>query len=1097
MTGSEGGAADSHALTSARYRHSGNFSADIEAFSPSPSMPFVCVPHLLEHWARRIPNAPAILTPGRVPLNYCSLHQHIEEIGEKLREMGIARRDRVAVVLPNGPEMAVAFLSVAASAVCAPLNPAYAVEELERYFADLHPRALITQAGIDSPARRAALSRRVRIIELSTAPEAEAGLFTLAGDKGRPVADEPIGAADTALLLPTSGTTSRPKLVTLTHRNICTSAYASVAALALTRADRCLNVLPLFYGHGLIATVLTSLAAGASVVCCPGLDVTSFVAWLSAFRPTWCAAVPAMLQAILAQARLTGERIVDPPLRFVRTASAPLPRRVLTELERIFAAPVINFYGMTETASAPIAIIPLPPLQRKSGSVGLPMALDVAIMDDRDILLSTGQTGEIIVRGASVTPGYDGNKRASKAAFAGDWFKTGDLGHFDDDGYLFLTGRTREMINRGGEKIAPQEVDEALHDHPAVAEAVTFAVPHATLGEDVVSAVVLRPNAKVTPKDIRQFAAGRIAEFKVPRQVLIVSEIPKGPTGKVQRVSLAVKLGLTNSAGLTQTFVAPRTPIEKVLAGIWAEVLEVEQIGVHDDFFALGGDSLQAGRVLVRLQQSMQIGVAVSAVFEAPTIAEMAEYIETVVERNQTQRALSTDLRAPRENGIAPASTAQDRLCKLQEVAPDLLFFNILYALRVRSACVPAVLERSINEIVRRHEILRTTFAIRDGRRVQVIAPHLTIPLISDDLRGFSDSKAQSATRRIVQEELVHSFDVAKGPLIRTRLLRVVDEEYVLLISMHRAICDGWSLGVFVQELATLYDAFAAARQSPLAPLAIQYADFADWQRRWRSYPQIVAQLAYWREQLHDPLPMMRFATPHPKRKPADFRTARRQATVPAKLLQSAKRFAQREGLTLFMVLAAAFKTLLHRYTGENDLRMATHVANRNRPGTEGLIGPLANTVILRTSLAGDPSSREVIHRVRAITLAAFANQEVAFAEVVETLEGERRLERASLAQVMMWLQNSTLRPIAVCSPGLALEEAIPSMPLPLVTITSFDVILMLRESTQGLLGSCVYKRHLFGVKEIDCLLRDFRRVLKHMIMQPEQLISAIPVSLK
>src|SRR5262249_29804301 len=355
--------------------------------------------------------------------------------------------------------------------------------------------------------------------------------------KRRAAPKEPIEAGDTALLLPTSGTTSRPKIVPLTHRNICASAYASVAALGLTEVDRCLNVLPLFYGHGLIATVLASLAAGASVVCSPGLEVTRFVAWLGEFRPTWCAAVPAMLQAILAQARLDGEPMAS-PLRFVRTASAPLPPRMLADLERIFAAPVINFYGMTETASAPIAISPLPPRQRKAGSVGLAAALEVASMDDRGALLPVRQTGEIVVRGSSVTPGYEGNKRATEAAFAGDWFRTGDLGYFDDDGYLFLTGRTREIINRGGEKIAPQEVDEVLLDHPAVAEAVTFAVPHATLGEDVASAIVPRPNAAVTPKDIRQFAAGRIAEFKVPRKVLIVGEIPKGPTGKMQRVTL-------------------------------------------------------------------------------------------------------------------------------------------------------------------------------------------------------------------------------------------------------------------------------------------------------------------------------------------------------------------------------------------------------------------------------------------------------------------------------------------------------------------------------------------------------------------------------
>ena len=499
---------------------------------PTPHIPFLCLPHLLEHHSRHIPDAPAILAPGRAPLSYGRLYQHIDEIARTLRAMGIGCHDRVAVVLPNGPELAVAILAVAASAACAPLNQAYRFEELYRYFADLRPRALIAQAGINSPARRAALAHGIRVIELSVEGDQEAGLFALTGEDGSASCDAPPSAGDVALLLLTSGTTSRPKIVPLTHAAICHSAYHSASALALRESDCGINMLPLFHGHGLTNNVLASLAAGASIVCTPGCDVNSFFAWLTAFRPTWYSAVPTMHQAILAQARHHRERATACRLRFIRSASAPLPIQTLAELEEVFAAPVIETYGMTETASSYVACNPLPPRRRKPGSVGLPLGLDVAIMDEAGALLPTGQTGEVVVQGSSVMAGYDGDEAATEAAFAGDWFKTGDLGFFDDDGYLFLTGRIREMINRGGEKIAPQEVDDVLLEHPAVAEVVTFAVPHATLGEDVASAVVLRSGGAATPKDIRQFAIGRIAEFKVPRQVLIVSEIPKGPTGQ-------------------------------------------------------------------------------------------------------------------------------------------------------------------------------------------------------------------------------------------------------------------------------------------------------------------------------------------------------------------------------------------------------------------------------------------------------------------------------------------------------------------------------------------------------------------------------------
>ena len=520
------------------------------------SAAFSCLPHILEHQAKRIPNAPVILAPGRPPLTYSSLYQHIDEMGSTLRAMGIARRDRVAVVLPNGPEMAVTILTVAASATCAPMNPAYGAEELDRYFSDLRPRALITSAGIDSPASRVALSRGIRVLELSTTPDAEAGLFTLAGDQQDGAPHEPVKPGDVALMLFTSGTTARPKRVPMTHANICAGAHAYAASLALKESDRCLNVLPLFHGHGVVATVLTSLTAGASVVCTPGCDVNSFFGWLTSFRPTWYSAVPTMHQAILARVRQNSERVADCGLRFIRSASAPLPPTVLAELEQTFEAPVIELYGMTETGSSAIACNPLPPRRRKVGSVGVPVGLDVAIIGEEGAFLPGGKTGEVVVRGASVMSGYDGDPMANQAAFVGGWFRTGDHGLFDDDGYLVLVGRKQEIINRGGEKFAPREVDEVLLEHPAVAEAATFAVPHPTLGEDVASAVVLRPHMAATPADIRQFTIGRVADFKIPRQVLIVEELPKGPTGKVQRVGLAAKLGLANLVVTQQTFVA-------------------------------------------------------------------------------------------------------------------------------------------------------------------------------------------------------------------------------------------------------------------------------------------------------------------------------------------------------------------------------------------------------------------------------------------------------------------------------------------------------------------------------------------------------------
>src|SRR5262249_8184911 len=464
--------------------------------------------------------------------------------------------------------------------------------------------------------------------------------------------------------------------------------------------------------------------------------------------------------------------------------------------------------------------------------------------------------------------------------------------------------------------------------------------------------------------------------------------------------------------------------------------------------------------------------------------------LERLVHAGEAPRSSSVIERVPRENGAAPTSIAQERLLKLQHALPDVPLFNTVYALRLTSPVDATILERCINEIVRRHEILRTTFVVVDGQYLQVIAPQLTVPLAFEDLHKLQTSSKEAAVHEIFQEELRHSFDLARGPLIRARLACLAERNHLLLMNMSGIIEDGWSLGVLIDELATLYDAFSAGRASPLAPLPIQYADFACWQRRWRSYPDIAAQLTYWLEQLHHPLPVMKLATAR-KRKIDDFHTARRRVALPAKLSEAAKRFSQREGVTLFMTLIAAFKMLLHRYTGEDDLRLATHVANRNRPRTDGLIGPLVNTVILRTSLGGDPSGREVMRRVRATTLAAFANQDVPFEEVAATLEHERGVEPAALAQVLMWLQNDALRPIVRPGNGLNLEEIDPGVMLPLVTVTAFDIALMLRESPRGLVGTCVYKPYL-GAETVDRMLREFQEGADYIGVQPDRPISEI-----
>ncbi len=490
-------------------------------------------------------NDSAILAPGRAPLTYGGLRAQVERTAEALQQSGIRPGERVAIVLPNGPEMATAFLGVAAFTAAAPLNPAYRTDEFAFYLEDLGARALILPEGADGPAVEAAARTDVPILPLTSEENAATGRFSLgtaqaAGSKRR----EAEGGADTALVLHTSGTTSRPKIVPLTGANLCASARNIAEWLGLGPGDRCLNVMPLFHIHGLMAGVLASLHAGTAAACTPGFNALRFFAWMDELRPTWFTAVPTMHQAILARAPRNAEILARRPLRFLRSSSASLPAPVMGELEEAFGAPVIESYGMTE-ASHQMSSNPLPPDERRPGSVGLAAGPEIAILDEAGVPQEPDTVGEVAIRGDNVTRGYESNPEANAAAFTNGWFRTGDQGRIDRAGHLTLTGRLKEIINRGGEKISPREVDDVLMGHPAVAQAVAFALAHPKLGEDVAAVVVLREGAQADERALRDFAGESLADFKVPRRILIRDEIPKGATGKLQRIGLAEKLGLS------------------------------------------------------------------------------------------------------------------------------------------------------------------------------------------------------------------------------------------------------------------------------------------------------------------------------------------------------------------------------------------------------------------------------------------------------------------------------------------------------------------------------------------------------------------------
>ena len=584
---------------------------------------------IISNWAKYTPDKVAITAPGRLPLTYYRLYKQIKKIINELNKLGIVRNDRVAIVLPNGPDMAVTFLAVSTVATCAPLNPNYKTKEFDFFLLDLKAKALIVQSGLTSPAKSIAEKYGICVIHLS--PMSEAGIYNLISNKHVNLTTQELAKSDdVALVLHTSGTTSRPKLVPLTHNNLCTSADNIRETLKLKSNDCCLNIMPLFHIHGLIGATLSTMLAGATIACTPGFHAPKFFEWMNNFLPTWYTAVPTMHQAILRRTEENMEIIKHSKLRFIRSSSSALPPQVMIDLENIFNVPVIESYGMTEAAHQ-MASNPLPPGKRKTGSVGIASGPEIAIMNDKNNLVSRGEIGEIVVRGLNVTKGYENNPDANKMAFINSWFKTGDQGYFDNDNYLTITDRIKEIINRGGEKISPREIDETLLNHPNILQAVSFAIPHPKLGEDIAAVVVLQDNESVTEWEIQKFLSSRLADFKIPSHILILDEIPKGSTGKIQRIGLAKKLnqlGVFDVSNNNLEYKGPITALEKKIVKIWSQVLKINKIGINDNFFQLGGDSIQGGLIISLICEAMQLDQIPLAIFlHAPTIEKMAQLI--------------------------------------------------------------------------------------------------------------------------------------------------------------------------------------------------------------------------------------------------------------------------------------------------------------------------------------------------------------------------------------------------------------------------------------------------------------------------------------
>ncbi len=587
------------------------------------------LPEIIADQAGRRPASAFLLAPGRPFLTFRELADVVWGVRRSLAALGIGRADRVAIVVQDSPEMASAFLATAAHCCAAPLNPALGDEELDFRLSDLNVSAVILPEKENEVARNVATRLGITVLDLVANPENPAGAIAVRGDEAKTIAAMPESPRcdDIALVLHTSGTTARPKIVPLTQGNLLTSARAVAASLALTERDRSLSVMPLFHIHGLVADILAPLHSGGSVVRPPGFSPDSFFDCVTDYRPSWYTAVPTIHHAILMAGRHRAPPVEGHRFRFVRSSSSPMPPQLMKELSDFFGAPVVEAYGMTE-ASHQIATNSVTPGEQRPGSVGRPAGTEVSIVDESGNAVPAGELGEIAIRGHNVMGGYEGNAAINENAFIGDWFRTGDEGRLDESGFLYLTDRLKEIINRGGEKVSPREVDDILSEHPAVRQAVTFAVSHETLGEDVLAAVVLDPDSGVNDAMLRSYLFDRVADFKVPTRILLVDAIPVSPTGKLQRFAMAEKLG----GALEVAFDAPGSRVETFVAELVSEITGQKRVGAQDNFFALGGDSIRGFQLVSRIHAALQIELSPVVVFRHPTIRELAREVERAAE---------------------------------------------------------------------------------------------------------------------------------------------------------------------------------------------------------------------------------------------------------------------------------------------------------------------------------------------------------------------------------------------------------------------------------------------------------------------------------
>ncbi|HEX4963096.1 MAG TPA: amino acid adenylation domain-containing protein [Thermoanaerobaculia bacterium] len=1052
------------------------------------------VHELFERMAERSPGALALMAGGE-RLSYGELEERSNRLARYLRRLGVGPEVPVALCLPRSAEGIVAILAILkAGGTYVPLDPAYPRQRLAWMLDDSRARVIVTREDLTLPFPA---GRGVAVVYL----DSDAPIIARGG------AERPTGWAlpeSLAYVIYTSGSTGVPKGVGVSHAAAAGHLRTFAQLYGFQETDRALQSAAWSFDMS-IEQILAILAAGAAVVMHDGEPAPgSLLRQLVDFQVTVLDVTPAVLHHLAREC--TGRRVPDLALRLAAAGGETMPPEVvrLWPSTPMAGSRLVNVYGPTEAVvtSTFFEISASSPLPSASGvPIGRPLAGRYAyVIDRRALCVPSWVPGELALGGV-LARGYLGRPDATAERFVPDpWsgipgarlYRTGDRARWLPTGDLEFLGRVDQQVKIRGFRIEPGEIETVLAGHPLLSMAAVVVEGNGEGRRLVAFVVPERDAAKPSAAELRSFLSQTLPEHMIPAAFVELASLPLAPNGKVDRQSLA---GMAPSPSAKSAYVAPQTATEAALAAIWAEVLEIEKVGTADGFFDLGGHSLLATQVMSRVRRELGIELPLRRLFEYPTVAGLAVVVEearrelTLAGGDAPQAEPAAEPApplVPRPRGIEPPlSFSQERLWFLDRLEPGSAVYNLPAVLRLEgeagSRIDVAILDASLREVVRRHEVLRTVFPEVAGRPVQRVGPVPDTVLPVVDLGALPTALHDEECRRLAREEGGMPFDLACGPLLRARLLELGESRAVLLLTQHHAVSDGWSAGVLVREVAALHEALANGRPSPLPELSIQYTDFAAWQRRWLAGPVLESELAHWRQRLAGAPFELSLPTDRPRPAVRSGRGGARPLELAPSFLHELVALGRRAGATLFMTLLAGFEVLLSRYSGEDDFLVGMPIANRNRLETEGLIGFFVNTLVLRSSLEGEPSFAGLLARVRAVTLDAYAHQDLPFEKLVEELQPRRDLARTPLFQVTFILQNTPVEELRLSGLRLRPVEAGPEGS----GTAKFDLTLALGEEEGRLRGSLEYDSDLFEAATASRMVSHLAALLGGMVANP------------